>query len=243
VVSPVRVRVSPSTKGLQRRRVCRRCRRTSDRPKRSHGPFRAVSAPFRPTDPVPACGSGIIRPGTSCTIPSTSDDASSASSRASAVAMTTAGFLRAARWSIASRKSRTSRRGGQGSGATRVRTGSRSEQVSTRGSSGRCESRPDPSTHRREIQRYRELLAHTVPLAVELGHEPTLSFWDGDEVLCACGRCNARGYGDVTEAVFGGALFEDECPNEQPPALTALAMTYIAGPRRPRGSLGGHREV
>jgi hypothetical protein len=103
--------------------------------------------------------------------------------------------------------------------------------------------RPDPSTHQREIQRYRELLVHTVPLAVGLGHEPTLSFWDGDEVLCACGRCSARGYGHVTEAVVGGALFEDECPNEEPPALTALAMTYIAGSRRPRGSLGGHIEV
>ena len=31
--------------------------------------------------------------------------------------------------------------------------------------------RPDPSTYVRDIQRYRDLLAHTVPLAVDLGHE------------------------------------------------------------------------
>jgi hypothetical protein len=34
-------------------------------------------------------------------------------------------------------------------------------------------------------------------------------------------RCSALGYGDVTENVVGGALFEDECPNEEPPKLTA----------------------
>ena len=47
--------------------------------------------------------------------------------------------------------------------------------------------------------------------------------WDGDEVICACWRCSALGYGDTAEDVVGGALFEDECADEEPPMLTALA--------------------
>jgi len=47
--------------------------------------------------------------------------------------------------------------------------------------------------------------------------------WDGDEVICACCRCSALGYGDTAEDVVGGALFEDECADEEPPMLTALA--------------------
>ena len=99
--------------------------------------------------------------------------------------------------------------------------------------------RPDPSTYVRDIQRYRDLLAHTVPLAVDLGHEPTLTLWDGEEVLCACDRCSARGYGDVVDDVMGGALFEDECPNEAPPKITALTMTYVPSSRRPSDRPGG----
>ena len=71
--------------------------------------------------------------------------------------------------------------------------------------------RPDPATYVRDIQRYRDLLAHTVPLAVDLGHEPTLSLWDGEGVLCACDRCSARGYGDVVDDVIG-ALFGMRAP-------------------------------
>ena len=99
--------------------------------------------------------------------------------------------------------------------------------------------RPDPSTYVRDIQRYRDLLAHAVPLAVDLGHEPTLTLWDGEEVLCACDRCSARGYGDVVDDVMGGALFEDECPNEAPPKITALTMTYVPSSRRPSDRPGG----
>lgn len=46
-------------------------------------------------------------------------------------------------------------------------------------------------------------------------------------MICACGRCSAVGYGDAAEAVVGGALFEDECPNEEPPRLTALVMMHV----------------
>jgi hypothetical protein len=99
--------------------------------------------------------------------------------------------------------------------------------------------RPDPSTHVREVHGYRDLLAQTVPTAVELGHEPTLTLWDGDEVLCTCDRCSARGYGDVVDDVVGGALFEDECPNEAPPKITALTMTYVPRSRRPSDNPGG----
>jgi len=85
-----------------------------------------------------------------------------------------------------------------------------------------------------EDRRYRELLRRTVPLAVELRHEPSIAVWDGDEVVCACDRCSAVGY--AAEDVVGGALFEDECANEQPPALTALAMMHVPRSRRPGDS-------
>ena len=74
-----------------------------------------------------------------------------------------------------------------------------------------------------EVRAYRDLLRRTVPLAVELRHEPSIMLWDGDEVICACCRCSALGYGDTAEDVVGGALFEDECADEEPPMLTALA--------------------
>ena len=84
-------------------------------------------------------------------------------------------------------------------------------------------------------RRYNDLLSRTVPLAVELRHEPSVSLRDGDEVLCTCGRCSALGYGDAAEGVVGGALFEDECPNEGPPAISALAMMHVARSRWPGG--------
>jgi hypothetical protein len=54
-------------------------------------------------------------------------------------------------------------------------------------------------------RRYRELLARTVPLAVELRHEPILAIRDGDEPVCRCGRCSALGYGDAVEASWAAA--------------------------------------
>ena len=96
--------------------------------------------------------------------------------------------------------------------------------------------RPDQSGSRPEARRYREPLRRTVPLAVELRHEPSIAVWDGDEVVCACERCSAVGY--AAEDVVGGALFEDECPNEEPPALTALAMIHVPRLCRP-GDIGG----
>jgi hypothetical protein len=95
--------------------------------------------------------------------------------------------------------------------------------------------RPDQPEWQAEVRRYRDLLSRTVPLAVELCHEPSLAIRDGDEVICACGRCSALGYGDVAEDVVGGALFEDECPNEEPPKLTALAMMHVPRSRWPSG--------
>lgn len=93
--------------------------------------------------------------------------------------------------------------------------------------------RHDESEWQAEVRRYRDLLARTVPLAVELRHEPALALRDGDELVCMCGRCSALGYGDAAEDVVGGALFEDECPNEEPPKLTALAMTHVPESRWP----------
>jgi hypothetical protein len=83
-------------------------------------------------------------------------------------------------------------------------------------------------------RRYRELLAHAVPLAVDLWHEPFLAIGDGDEMVCGCGRCCALGYASAAEDVVGGALFEDECPNEDPPNLTALVMMHVPSSRWPR---------
>jgi hypothetical protein len=87
--------------------------------------------------------------------------------------------------------------------------------------------RPGQAGGLADVRRYRDLLGRTVPLAVGLRHEPSIALWDGDEVVCVCGRCSAVGYGDVAEDVVGGALFEDECPNEEPPALTAITMMHV----------------
>jgi hypothetical protein len=83
--------------------------------------------------------------------------------------------------------------------------------------------------------RYRDLLSRAAPLAVELWHEPHVALRDGEEVVCTCGRCSALGYADAAEGVIGGALFEDECPNDEPPAITAVAMLHVPGSRRPAG--------
>jgi hypothetical protein len=92
-------------------------------------------------------------------------------------------------------------------------------------------------------RRYRDLLAHAVPLAADLRHERILAIGDGDEMVCSCGRCSALGYGDAAEDVVGGALFEDECPNDEPPKLTALVMLHVPSARWPRESEGGRTEV
>lgn len=76
---------------------------------------------------------------------------------------------------------------------------------------------------------YRQLLEHAAPLAVDLWHEPVLVVGDGDEMVCGCNRCSALGYGSVADDIAGGALFEDECPNERPPAVTALALMHVPG--------------
>jgi hypothetical protein len=85
-------------------------------------------------------------------------------------------------------------------------------------------------------RRYRSLLSLTVPVAVDLRHEPILALADGDEMVCSCGRCSALGYGNAAEDVVGGDLIEDECPNEEPPKLTALTMMHVSGSRWPRDS-------
>jgi len=103
--------------------------------------------------------------------------------------------------------------------------------------------RADRPEWQAEVRRFRDLLLRTVPLAVELRHEPSLALRDGDEVICACGRCSALGYGNSAEEVVGGALFEDGCPNEEPPMLTALVMMHVPSSRWTRDSPGGRIEV
>jgi hypothetical protein len=98
--------------------------------------------------------------------------------------------------------------------------------------------RPDQAGALADVRRYRDLLGRTVPLAVGLRHEASIALWDGDEVVCVCGRCSAVGYGHVAEDVIGGELFEDECSNEEPPRVTALAMLHVARSHRPSDSPG-----
>ncbi len=83
-----------------------------------------------------------------------------------------------------------------------------------------------------EVSEYSNLLSGAVPLAVERRHEPSVALRDGDEVICACDRCDALGYAAVADNVIGGALFEDECPREEPARLTGLGMMYAGRLRR-----------
>jgi hypothetical protein len=80
---------------------------------------------------------------------------------------------------------------------------------------------------------YHALLSRTVPLAAERRHEAVLEIRDGDEVVCSCERCSAVGYASARDDVVGGSLFEDECPNEEPPKLTPLAMLHVPPSHRP----------
>jgi hypothetical protein len=75
-----------------------------------------------------------------------------------------------------------------------------------------------------EARRHNDLLSRTVPLAVELWHEPCVSLRDGNELLCICGRCSALGYGDAAEGVVGGALARGRVPERG-----------AAGDHRPHG--------
>jgi hypothetical protein len=74
-------------------------------------------------------------------------------------------------------------------------------------------------------------MRRAIPLALRHPHEPSVIVRDGDEVVCMCDRCSALGYADATDDVIGGEPFEDECPNDEPPALTNLASMYAGRPR------------
>lgn len=87
-------------------------------------------------------------------------------------------------------------------------------------------SRAEPPGWQADRQRHFQMLAQVVPLAVEHRHEPSIAVRDGDEMLCACDRCPALGYGHVAEHISGGALFEDDCPYGEPAKLTGLAAMF-----------------
>jgi hypothetical protein len=81
---------------------------------------------------------------------------------------------------------------------------------------------------RSEMSRYNRALGMVVPHAVGHRHEPVVVLRDGDEALFACERCSAYGYARTSdEAVFGGELFERDCPHDSPPRATALS--FFAG--------------
>jgi hypothetical protein len=86
--------------------------------------------------------------------------------------------------------------------------------------------RGEPPGWQADVRRYHALLSRVVPLAVGHGHEPSVVIRDRDEVICACDRCDAFGYGDVADDVSGGTLFADDCPHDAPGKLTGLAMMF-----------------
>ncbi len=79
---------------------------------------------------------------------------------------------------------------------------------------------------RAEEDRYSELMRRAVPLAVGNRHEPAVLLRDGDEVMCKCDRCSALGYANAADDVIGGALFEDNCPDDRDPRGTALGFMF-----------------
>ncbi len=81
---------------------------------------------------------------------------------------------------------------------------------------------------RAEARRYNQALGVLVPHAVAHRHEPVVVLRDCDEALFGCNRCDAYGYARTTEdLVFGGELFERDCPHDSPPRATALS--FFAG--------------
>jgi hypothetical protein len=78
---------------------------------------------------------------------------------------------------------------------------------------------------RTEARRYNQALGVLVPYAVAHRHEPVVALRDGDEALFGCDRSDAYGYARTTEdLVFGGELFERDCPHDSLPRATALSF-------------------
>jgi hypothetical protein len=50
---------------------------------------------------------------------------------------------------------------------------------------------------------------------------------DGDEAGFSCERRPALGYADASDDTVGGTLFEDDCPDPDPPTPKALTFKYI----------------
>lgn len=78
-----------------------------------------------------------------------------------------------------------------------------------------------------ENRRIGELLEALVPPAVEHNHEPSLLLRQGAEVILHCNRCPALAYGNADEGFTGGALLEHDCPGDEPPTITALALMRV----------------
>jgi hypothetical protein len=86
---------------------------------------------------------------------------------------------------------------------------------------------PDAGNEARtkEFRRYNKVLELIAPCAVAHRHEPVVALRDGDEAVFACQRCDALGYADAAHGpLVGGALLEEDCPHEEPPAKTALTL-------------------
>jgi hypothetical protein len=79
-----------------------------------------------------------------------------------------------------------------------------------------------------ESRRYMRSLSLVMPDVSERRHQPKVVLRDGDEALFQCERCDAFGYLDSSaqHPAVGGDLFEEDCPHDGPPRVTAL--TFIS---------------
>jgi hypothetical protein len=85
----------------------------------------------------------------------------------------------------------------------------------------------ETSARRQESNRYMAAMREAIPRAAALRHQPAVLLRDGDEIVCGCERCSAVGLVDAgTDRLIGGGLFEEDCPHEDPPALTAVTMVF-----------------
>lgn len=72
------------------------------------------------------------------------------------------------------------------------------------------------------------VLQSVLPRAVGHRHEPASLLRDQGEFGLACERCSAIGYvdGTVEPPLSEGDLFEEDCPNEDPPKATRLTEVW-----------------
>jgi hypothetical protein len=79
-----------------------------------------------------------------------------------------------------------------------------------------------------DLIRMNRVFQAVLPIAVEHRHEPKSLVSDQEEFALGCERCQAIGYVDGTSEppLAAGPLFEEDCPNEEPPRATGLTEVW-----------------